>query len=430
MISDYCRVRSPPSSFIAKCAKLDNLPTVALGTKSIGLASGLCLQGLFLSLILFFFAQNVEAQPPLAFDDEFDVLAGEIRRLVDPSPLENDTDFEGEDLPPDSEIEVLSQVQHGSLIAADDGNLTYDPEDGFTGTDSFTYRVVLGTEVSNEASVTLHVSGCTSNPPIFFCHLESSYKEKLAALGYAIIEEGFEDDDVWGGTRSPNKVPSINHRGIIWTSNHDMPDSGLSTSTGPPRTGQWGVFSNPHGDQRTICNDPDVPHLCPPMYDGFRGARRSDGGLLYGAGGWYTGIIGGHVELVLDGDDKNPTDVGWVGAGHRFFGVIDVRGFTIFELRETEGRSEDQKYIFADDFSIGFGPHTVQVKLRPGLNMFAYPVAVVNDYTSFDLIKELGSPTEVDRLMRYDLATQRFQTTGYANGRPAQNSPYRRRKDI
>ena len=44
-----------------------------------------------------------------------------------------------------------------------------------------------------------------------------------------------------------------------------------------------------------------------------------------------------------------------VVSSFKFFGVIDMTGFTVFEVFETEGVVEDQKFIFADDFTFALG---------------------------------------------------------------------------
>jgi hypothetical protein len=70
------------------------------------------------------------------------------------------------------------------------------------------------------------------------------------------------------------------------------------------------------------------------------------------------------MDLFLNGD-ANPVDWGEVcetpedctdvstelGTAHRFWGVIDTDGITEFEFLETEGTLEDQKFMFADDFT-------------------------------------------------------------------------------
>ncbi len=75
---------------------------------------------------------------------------------------------------------------------------------------------------------------------------EADYLAALSSLSFATIEEGFEDDLVWGGARSLNSLPEVNSQGIVWTSN--SVDNNISTSSGSARSGNYGFFSSPHGD--------------------------------------------------------------------------------------------------------------------------------------------------------------------------------------
>ena len=45
-----------------------------------------------------------------------------------------------------------------------------------------------------------------------------------------------------------------------------------------------------------------------------------------------------------------------LGTEPQFYGVIDTDGFTFFEFRELEGVPEDQKLLFADDFTFAVIP--------------------------------------------------------------------------
>jgi hypothetical protein len=132
---------------------------------------------------------------------------------------------------------------------------------------------------------------------------------------------------------------------ITWTSNNTT--SQITTGNGPARTGMWGFFVIPHG------NDTGGPF--DPQEDGFIGSAAE---TLFGVGGWLTSNTGGggaQVQFRLDGNPVGFTD-SWVTYYHKFFGVIDTRGFNTFEVLETEGVIEDQKFIFADDFTIATLP--------------------------------------------------------------------------
>jgi VCBS repeat-containing protein len=58
----------------------------------------------------------------------------------------------------------LSQPSHGALAVNADGSFTYTPNNGFTGTDSFTYDVSDGSLTSDPATVTILVNA-TNSPP-------------------------------------------------------------------------------------------------------------------------------------------------------------------------------------------------------------------------------------------------------------------------
>ena len=161
-----------------------------------------------------------------------------------------------------------------------------------------------------------------------------------AVSGHTSFQEGLEDDGAWGLSREPEAVASATSQGVTWASNH--PANEITTGDGAARSGDWGIYSNPHGDQ-TVPNPNDF------IEDGFTGT--SDRSLV-AIGGWFRGLFGSEVQLIVDGDDANPISLGPVDAIHRFYGVVIDGSFTTFEFREVEGTKEDQKFIFADDFTV------------------------------------------------------------------------------
>jgi bacillopeptidase F len=163
----------------------------------------------------------------------------------------------------------------------------------------------------------------------------------LAAVGNGPkLTEGFEDDAVWDIARQPETVPSVTSRGVTWTSNH--PGNDVTTGSGAARTGSWGFYSFPHGD-------PTATQPLDPTMDGFTGNSSAP---LTAVGGWFVGTSGSRLSLILDGDDANPIDLGPVDVFHGFLGVVVDGTFTTFEFRETEGKVEDQKFIFLDDVTM------------------------------------------------------------------------------
>jgi hypothetical protein len=74
--------------------------------------------------------------------------------------LTNDTDADGDTL----SVTNLTSPDNGTLVDNSDGTVTYTPNPGYNGTDSFTYRASDGTDVSTVATVTITV-GAVNDPP-------------------------------------------------------------------------------------------------------------------------------------------------------------------------------------------------------------------------------------------------------------------------
>jgi hypothetical protein len=294
------------------------------------------------------------SQTLTAVDDGYTAFEGRTL-MQDPGVLENDT-LDGGELPPTATAELVGSPSFGILDCEPDpgllelcadGSFDYTPDPGFVGTDSFTYRVVDGSNTSNVATVTLTVTGCepvlVAGPPVidgFRCWVEASYLAKLAELAYASFQEGFESDAAWGAAREPNTQPLVTSQNIGWTPNNLV--SGITTGSGPARTGDWGVYEFPHGDPTGAPTDK--------LRDGFMGTWTGADSLL-AVGGWLTSNTGNaKTRFVLDAVEVGFADP-IVTSTFRFFGVIDTTGFTDFEIYETEGVVQDQEFLFADDFT-------------------------------------------------------------------------------
>jgi len=173
---------------------------------------------------------------------------------------------------------------------------------------------------------------------------ETAFMNALSLQGFVAIQEGFEDDAAWGAVRSSggtNTAPSVSSLGIAWSSS--SANNEITTGSGAALTGNWGLFSLPHGDYANG------------ITDGWRGTPDQ---LMVAIGGWIdTNTVPAGIALYLDGDLLNPVDFGGSNAltgAHQFFGVIDPAGFFLFDFRETEGTIGDQKFIFSDDFTFAF----------------------------------------------------------------------------
>lgn len=97
--------------------------------------------------------------PPIANNDSFTV-DDNVELVVDAQTgvLANDADSDGDTL---TAVRV-TEPQNGSLTLNEDGSFTYTPNEGFAGSDSFSYRANDGSDTSNLSTVTINV---TTNRP-------------------------------------------------------------------------------------------------------------------------------------------------------------------------------------------------------------------------------------------------------------------------
>ena len=204
-------------------------------------------------------------------------------------------------------------------------------------------------------STVLLVVGSVANAAFTYTD-ETEYLTVLATMGFAVINEGFEDDTVWADSRtsiiSPGSTPSVISQGIEWTSN--FATNNIATSnTGV--AGTFGLFSSPHGDpnvetDETLCNADPIPEQCF-LHDGFVG-NSVGAGTLYGVGAWINGTFGAEVTLFLDGVEVGFGADGGI-SGWTFLGVIDAAGFNSVEFREINGKAIEVLTIRTDDVTFG-----------------------------------------------------------------------------
>jgi len=288
--------------------------------------------------------------PPVAEDDVYNTNVDEPLSVLAPGVLDNDSD---DDADPLEAVLVSDPDEGGTVDLRADGSFDYTPPAGYIGNDAFTYRPFDGTDFGNLAEVTVRIGAPPGPYTIYFD--EAAYLSGLADLGHVSMSEGFEDNAAWGSARSPFTQPSVLSQGIIWTSNNDV--SEVTTGSGPVRTGVYGFFCLPHGNYATG-TDCHIPGNCT---DGWIVTAT---GVMYGAGGWIEGNFG-KIEFFVDGTLVGLGGNGFVNNLHQFFGVIHPAGFTTFEVHETEGKAEDQKFIFADDFTFGV-PGAIKLSAQRG----------------------------------------------------------------
>ena len=312
-------------------------------------------------------AGPASAQILLAEDDRYAVPFAETLVVEAFGVLDNDTlggEAAGEN---GATVELVSGVSHGTLaLNLSNGSFTYSPGLGFEGSDSFVYRAVFESAAA-EATVTL--SACEGGPQVFTCWKEAEFLALAVSLGHPSFQEGFEDDAVWGVTRSPARVPTVSSLGFEWRANDfdsthfdpppalPPPPNELTTGSGPARTGDWGIYDPEHGfatGTEFEC-DVDMPDDHCLYHDGWTIKRETGSSLFYGAGGYITGMFGANIAIIVDGDLLNPIGGGKLASGgFQFFGVIDVGpvGFTEIQFRETDGKVGQALFVWADDFTL------------------------------------------------------------------------------
>ncbi|NEO44624.1 MAG: tandem-95 repeat protein [Moorea sp. SIO4A3] len=97
-------------------------------------------------------------EAPVAADDTATTTPN---TAVDINVLANDSDPDGDELT----VTIEQQQFNGTAVVNPDNTITYTPNDGFTGADSFTYQVSDGTNPAVTATVSVDV-GTGNQPPV------------------------------------------------------------------------------------------------------------------------------------------------------------------------------------------------------------------------------------------------------------------------
>ena len=322
----------------------------------------LWLISILLGILPGFLIATAQAQTLVVVDDLYGIPFGQPLQVEATGVMENDT-LDGEPAGENgATVELVSGPVHGvlecptdiELELCADGSFDYTPGEGFPGSDSFVYLASAGSAMGT-ATVTL--SACDGGPDIYACWHESEYLSLLADLGYASFWESFEGD-AWNIARSPVSAPSVTSQGITWTSNYPV-TNGITTGTGPARTGLYGAWDPLHGSATGTpgtCDIDNPPESCL-YWDGLSGSLLPAEDDLHGVGGFITSTWGSKASIILDGTvDINfshlPANL------HQFIGLIDdsAAGFRSFEFRETDGKIGQKNLIWGDDFTLAFVP--------------------------------------------------------------------------
>ncbi len=130
-------------------------------------------------------------EAPEAVNDTYSTLKNEPLIVDAPGVLSNDTDVDLDSL---SAIKVSNPPSgEGTVVLAADGEFSYFPPAGWTGSTSFTYYASDGSLPSNTATVTINVNE-TNDPPTDITLTPTSLAENLP-IGSAVGTFGTVDPD-------------------------------------------------------------------------------------------------------------------------------------------------------------------------------------------------------------------------------------------
>lgn len=126
---------------------------------------------------------------PVAVDDSFDVTQDTVLTVAaDSGVLANDTDGDGDTLT----ATVDSDPANGTLTLQSDGGFTYTANDGFSGTDTFTYVTSDGTDSSSAATVTIIVAEVQQGSPIAVADTYSTNEDETLRV---VVADGLLAND-------------------------------------------------------------------------------------------------------------------------------------------------------------------------------------------------------------------------------------------
>jgi VCBS repeat-containing protein len=110
---------------------------------------------------------NAVNDPPVAIADSYSTNEDKLLTVSAPGVLSNDTDpDQGTTLSTARSASIVTNPAHGTLTLNSDGSFTYQPDQEYSGSDSFTYKANDGTTDSNTATVSLTIVNINDTPSI------------------------------------------------------------------------------------------------------------------------------------------------------------------------------------------------------------------------------------------------------------------------
>ncbi|MBB3329553.1 hypothetical protein BDK63_000393 [Halomonas campaniensis] len=193
--------------------------------------------------------------PPVAQDDTASTLEGSAIQIA---VLENDSDPDGDPLT----VGAVTQPSHGSVTLNPDGTLTYTPDAGFVGSDSFTYQASDGALLSDPATVqvTIEQAEPVNAPPL--AQDDTASTVQGSAVQIAVLENDSDPDGdpltVGAVTLPGNGSVTVNADGTL-TYTPDFGFIGSDSFTYRAYDGQ--LLSDPATVQVTVSQGDGPPPL-------------------------------------------------------------------------------------------------------------------------------------------------------------------------
>ena len=156
--------------------------------------------------------------PPVAVADSYDMDQDTTLNAAAPGVLGNDSDANGDSLT----ATLVSDVSNGTLVLDADGSFSYEPDPGFAGDDTFTYKASDGTDDSNTVTVTIHVAD-TEGPEISLLLA----KDLLWPPNHNLIQVGlsYTTSDNGGGTVTSSVAVFSDEDDLTAESGDQSPDA-------------------------------------------------------------------------------------------------------------------------------------------------------------------------------------------------------------
>ena len=151
-------------------------------------------------------------QPPAAAGDNYGTNENSILTVPAPGVLGNDTDADGDSLT----AVLVGAPSNGDVVLNADGSFTYTPDNGYSGTDSFTYMANDGKADGNTATVSISITRANSAPSAADDSYSTNENSVLAVPSPGVLEN---DTDADGDSLTAFLVGTPSHGNVVLNTN-------------------------------------------------------------------------------------------------------------------------------------------------------------------------------------------------------------------